>query len=590
MANFYDDNTDLIFQIEHMADWETLLPMVERDFMDAKEYKESGDANLEFAPSNVQEALDSYREIYNAYGTIVGDELAPHVAAMDKEGLSFNQGKVDFPDAQKKFVKTLADAGLLGYSIDRAYGGLGLGMLAAMPMAEISARADAGTGIIVGYFNMAEVINRFGDEEMKKEYMPRFARGEYLGAMALTEPNYGSDLSQITTKAIKNDDGTYSITGTKRFITQGCGFGEDVKAAIFTIARSTDAAGARGVSFFLVESDDVEVSRLEDKMGLHISATCELVYENAKGRLIGEEGKGLMKYAMAMMNGARLGIACQSLGIAQAAYEQARKYASERVQFGTEIENIPAVARLLDESEARVQASRALVYRAADAVDRYDSLVFRKEAEGKDDRSIRKDPEVAKWDKLAKIMTPLSKLTASEFCCTVAYDAVQVHGGVGYTEEFEIARIYRDARITTIYEGTSQLQVVAAIGGVIEGVTDNSTLNKYMGERLATLSDAAVKERIGAHWNELKESVELYKKLSKEEKEKTAWDVVWHFSYTFTELLLAEQAEVARRKGLELLADKERVLKNYMLIAARNIAACKAQVVGVAQMSVQPVA
>ena len=573
MANSYEDTKDIQFQIEHCIDWEAVIPLTEQDFADGKKFKETNEPALEYAPNNTEEAMDGYRTIYEAFGQIVADELKTHTQTMDQKGLKLEKGKVTFPEEQTKFFDTLRDAGLLAYAHERKYGGSNLGFAARMPLAEMTYGADIGTGIIQGYFNMAEVISGFASEEIKNEYLPRFGKSKIIGAMALTEPNYGSDLSQIQTKAVEVSPGVFEITGTKRFITQGCGFGEDVPAAIFTIARSTSGAGARGISFFLVETKDVEVARLEDKMGLHASATCELVYDKSKGLLIGEEGKGLVKYAIALMNGARLGIACQSLGVAQAALEQAVKYASERVQFGDTINKLPAVKRLLAESDARVQVSRALVYRTSMVVDMLDGLTVKMEKSGKSEREIRKDPEVMKWDKLAKILTPTAKLTTSEFAIKVAYDGVQVHGGVGYTEEFEIAKIYRDARISTIYEGTSQLQSVAIIGGVVEGVSENSVLYKYMSEETAKIKDGVMKSRVEQHWNELISSVAKYKELDKDTRASAAWDISWHWCFVFTEMLLAQQTDIAREKGLnDFIPMKEAALKTYNHIADREIA------------------
>lgn len=577
MSDFYTDNADLQFQVE-AVDWEKIIPAREAGFRDALEYDRTQDPALEFAPTNLEEALAIYDEVFQTFGVLTARELAPHVGEMDREGLSLVDGRVKVPTSMEKFIGHLRASGLLGYGLARKYGGLHLSMTAQMPINEMLARADASTGIVVSYFNMGEVVERFGSEDLKERYMRSFAAGELLGAMALTEPDYGSDLTQIRTRATPVGDGWYEITGTKRFITQACGFGKDVRGAIYTIARVGDVSGARGISFFLVEDQEVEISRLEDKLGLHASATCEVVYDRARARLIGEEGKGLTRYAMAMMNGARLGIASQSLGIAQAAMSEARKYAAERIQFGVAIQEIPAVRRLLDESEARVQAARALIYDAAQAVDYYDTRSQILVQEGVDERAIRKDEYIAHWDKIARLLTPAAKLLASEFCCKVAYDAVQIHGGVGYTEEFPIAKIYRDARITTIYEGTSQLQVVAMIGGIVEGVGEKSILYAHVNTRLGELQPGDMRETIAGHWQSLRESVDAIRDLPKAERESVAWDIAWHFAYMYCGLLLALQEQAAREKDHPQATAKAAACRSFLLLADREIQACITQV------------
>lgn len=578
MNDFYTDNPDLQFQTKHTVNWDKIVPARENDYRDAKEYERNQDPALEYSPTNLEETLAIYEEVFQTFGTLTARELAPYAGEMDREGLTLADGRVAVPAAMEKFIGHLRDAGLLGYGLARKYGGLHLSMTAQMPITEMLARADASTGIVVTYFNMGEVVERFGSQELKDEYMQRFAAGKLLGAMALTEPDYGSDLTQIRTKATATGDGWYEITGTKRFITQACGFGEDVRAAIYTIARVNDVPGARGISFFLVEDKDVEISRLEDKMGLHTSATCEVVYDRSRARLIGEEGKGLSRYAMAMMNGARLGIASQSLGIAQAALSEAQKYAGQRVQFGVAIQEIPAVRRMLDESDGRVQAARALIYDAAQAVDYYDTRSQILSNEGVDERAIRKDEYIARWEKIARLLTPAAKLLASEFCCKVAYDAVQIHGGVGYTEEFPIAKIYRDARITTIYEGASQLQVVAMIGAIVEGVGEKSILNAHVNSRLEELQPSDTRESIADHWQTLRDSVNLTRDLPRPERDALAWDIAWHFSYMYAGLLLALQEQSARELDHPHSAAKSTACRNFLLLADREIQSCRTQV------------
>jgi alkylation response protein AidB-like acyl-CoA dehydrogenase len=405
--NYYETNGDLMFNVDHFIDWATIVPLKEEGFKDAAEYKKTGNKHLEFAPSSTEEALEGYKAVWQQTGELAGIEIAGAAAAMDKQGLKFNNGKVTFPTEMVRLVDLFTQSGLLGYAMGRHHGGLGMNLSAASIVMELVSRADAAFGIALGCYNLAEVIERFGGEKMTDEWVPKMAAGEVTGAMALTEPNYGSDLSRVMTRAVKGDDGVWRLTGTKRFITHGCGMG-DKPSVILTLARS-GGAGAKGLSFFLVHSNDIQVARIEEKMGLHISPTCEIVFENSKAELIGEEGLGLVRYAMGMMNGARMGIAVQSLAIAQAAQVEGIKYASERVQFGATIDQLPAVKRIIEDNEALVQGMRALTYRACEVVDHYDGLSAKLLRETGDERAVRKNEDVIRLDKLAKLLTPDGK-------------------------------------------------------------------------------------------------------------------------------------------------------------------------------------
>ncbi|RME88792.1 MAG: acyl-CoA dehydrogenase [Candidatus Hydrogenedentota bacterium] len=578
MKNYYEDNLDLQFVLDEFVNWNKVIPVIERDFEDAKKYQETQDAKFEYAPSSTDEAVDFYKSVYDAYAQIIAGELAPHVLEMDKQGLKFENGKVIPPEVQVNFIQKLKESQILCYSLPREWGGLNFGLTARQPISELMARADASTGIIVGYYNMPEMIEYYGDDYLKQTYLPKFASGEMLGAMALTEPDIGSDLTNAQLKAERVDGRIFKLNGTKIFITQGCGFGEDTKAAIFTIARSLDKKGAFGLSFFMVESSDIEISRIEEKMGLHCSATCEVKYDNSKGYLIGDEGAGLVKYAINMMNGARMGIACQSLGIMQQAYSLAKEYAAQRVQFGVTIENLPPVRRMLNESLARVHAARALIYRASEVVDLALGMMNNARHEGIDEKVLRKNPEYMKWDKIAKLLTPLSKLTASEWANKVAYDGVQVHGGVGYTEEYEIAKVYRDARITSIYEGTSQLQVIAIIGGVLDAVKENSIMGDYLDEQIALLKDERIAAKVKDYRARLEKQVEIYKSYDKPVREALSQELAWMFSYMFCLLMLGQQIDIARAKNHPILEEKELAVNEFLKLADREIAASEATI------------
>lgn len=579
-SNYYEDNLDLQFIQKHFINWDEIVPLKEQGFEDAQKYAKLNDARFEFAPSNVQEAVDSYVIALAAAGEIAGKELAPVAKKMEEIGLTFKDGKVTFPEDFPRIVKLLADGGILGYSVDRDFGGLRMPLSAQIAITEVMSRADAAFGITIGCYNLAEVIERFGDEEMKKNYVQQMVNGEIIGAMALTEPNYGSDLSNILTKAEKQEDGTYLISGTKRFITHGCGLA-DTPSAILTLARS-GRSGARGLSFFLVDGKDIEVARIEHKLGLHISPTCEIVYDKSKAVLIGEEGKGLVKYAMEMMNGARLGIAIQALGIGHAAYEESKLYASQRVQFGKSIDQIPAVARQLNEMEAFVHAMRALTYKTAEIVDLYDGYTIDRKKQGMDDRSVRIDPKVQKWSRLASLFTPLAKYFCSEIANKVAYEALQIYGGSGYTEEYDVAKIYRDARITTIYEGTSNLQVVAAIGALVEGYRKDGISYEFVMEQVQALGDSKDKTLLTKLANDLLKDMEEYKAQDKTFRDAYAYEAVNSFTALISYALLASQLETANKVGNTEVANvKERVLNTYRLYAARTVSAAGLSLRGV---------
>lgn len=568
--NYLEDNPDLQFNIEHFIQWDKIVPLKEHDFKDAKIYSETSDSLYEMAPSNTEEAMDLFNSVFQQYGEIAGKEVAPAATTMDRTGLKYSNGKVDFPPELLKLVDLIASTGMIGYAVERKYGGLSFPFVAQSVVQELLSRADTAFSIVIGCYNLAEVINRFGDEDMKSKYLPKMVNGEMIGAMALTEPDYGSDLPHLRTAAKKNEDGSFTLEGTKRFITHGCGVG-DKPAAILTLARSS-GQGAKGLSFFLVESNDIWVDRIEEKIGLHTSPTCEIVYDNSKAILIGEEGKGLVKYAMDMMNGARLGIAIQSTGLATAALEEAKKYASEREQFGKKIEELNPVARSLNKMDAILQAMRALVYRTSEIVDLFEGNVSILQEKGVEERAIRKDKSVIMWDKLSRLLTPLSKYFCSEKANLIAYDALSIFGGSGYTEEYSIAKLYRDARITTIYEGTSNLQVIATIGGITEGAREGSVLDEYLNLCIDSISDASGNSLLKSYQKKLYNVSGDYKSLDKDKKEAYAKELVDYFGHFFSLMLLFEQLEIAKKKNLtEIITLKEKAIDIYRDIAIREM-------------------
>jgi len=468
MPNFFTDNADIRFLFDHI-DLATLARIQEDDFADARRSPSNGDPGpFDYAPADAADAIDNYRRILEIAGQIAGDIIAPRAEQIDEEGNTLNEdGTVTLHALVADNIRRLAQADLMGFTLPRRFGGLNCPNLIYTMAIEIVSRADASLMNIFGLQGIAETINAFASEDIKGEYLPRFARGEVTGAMVLTEPDAGSDLQAVRLKAFQGDDGKWYLRGVKRFITNGCG------NILLTLARSEpEISDGRGLSLFLSERcDRIRVRHLEHKLGIHGSPTCELVYDDAPARLIGERQRGLITYVMALMNGARVGIAAQSLGIAEAAFRLARTYASTRKQFGGPIERLPAVAEMVTDMKVAIEAARALVYETSRVCDLENNNLRVLETglvTDKDEQKRRKE-QGRTLKRLNGMLTPMSKYYASEMCVRVADTALQVLGGSGYMKDYPAERYLRDARITTIYEGTSQLQIVAAVRGVCSG-------------------------------------------------------------------------------------------------------------------------
>ena len=569
--NYFTENEDIQLHFNEIIEWDEIVRAYEHDFADHKKYTETGDESLAYAPGSTQDAVENYRMVFESAGDISGTVIAAAAAEMDKVGLQYADGKVTFPQAMIDCFEKAREAGIQPYSISREYGGLGLPAVAQSMHMEMIARGDGAFAIAMGCVNLAETIERFADEDMIKTWVPRMAAGEMCGAMALTEPNYGSDLPNVRTKAEKDANGVWRITGAKRFITHGCGFA-DIPSVILTLARTgSPTSGAKGLSFFLVESKDVFIAGVEKKLGLHCSPTCEVVYENSPAKLIGKEGFGLVRYAMGMMNAARQSISAQSMGIAMAAYSEAKKYASEREQFGKLIQEIPAVRKMLQRMERETSAMRCMLYEAARTIDLYTWRQHHLEKTGVDEREIRKDEEIRKWEKLANFMTPLTKYYTSEMCNSVAFDALQIHGGAGYTEDYDVARIYRDARITNIYEGTTQLQMHAAIGGVTAGMAATGHVRAYIDENLAKFQPT---ENLKKLKDSLETAIELYRNLKDTEtREANAFEAVETMARFINTMLMERAAsrisDPAKRAHREELATAYAI--DSLAIASANL-------------------
>ena len=454
MANFFLDNSDLKHHLHHPL-MEKLVALRERNYSDAEKY--------DYAPFNFEDAMDSYEKVLEIAGEISGEIVAANAEDVDHEGPHVVDGHVVYAQGTQKNLDALVKAGLMGISMPRRYNGLNFSLVPYIMAADMVSRADAGFVNIWGLQDCAETIYEFASEEQKQKYLPRVCAGETM-AMDLTEPDAGSDLQAVMLKATYSEaDGCWYLNGVKRFITNGDG------NIALVLARSEEGTkDGRGLSMFIYDrnSGGVTVRRIENKMGIKGSPTCELVFKNAKAELCGSRKLGLIKYVMALMNGARLGIAAQSVGVSEAAYREAIAYARDRKQFGKAIIEFPAVYEMISLMKAKLDASRSLLYETTRFVDLYKTY-----EDIAKERSLEPEEraEMKAYQKLADAFTPLAKGMSSEFCNQNAYDCVQVHGGSGFMKDYACERIYRDARITSIYEGTTQLQVVAAIRHVTTG-------------------------------------------------------------------------------------------------------------------------
>ncbi len=491
MPNFFTDNDDIVFLFEHL-DLAALANVQEDGFT-----RNTG-PGAEYAPVDAADAIDHYRRVLTIVGDVAGNSIAPRAEEVDAEGNHLNDdGTVTLGKGVKENLKVLSQADLMGFTLPREYGGLNCPVLVYTMATEIISRADGSLMNLFGLQGIAETIHAFASREIKDEYLPRFSNGELTGAMVLTEPDAGSDLQAVSLRAWQDTDGQWRLTGVKRFITNGCG------EILLTLARSEpDIKDGRGLSLFLAERGPrVRVRHLEHKLGIHGSPTCELVYDDAPARLIGERQRGLVTYVMSLMNGARVGIAAQSLGIAEAAFRVARRYANARKQFGVPIERLPAVAEMVSDMKIAIEAARALTYETCRVCDLENNnlrvLEFNKPTDA--DEVKRRKADARTWKRLNSMLTPMSKYYASEMCCRVAYDAIQVLGGSGYMQDYPSERYYRDARITTIYEGTSQLQIVAAVRGVCSGAFEKHVeefeQREYADETLAGLKAKLIEGR-----------------------------------------------------------------------------------------------
>ncbi len=453
--NYYNNNPALKFQLSHPL-MQKIVTLREQNFNEKDLY--------DYAPKDFEDAVDNYERVLEIIGEICADIIAPNAEGVDKEGPQVINNRVKYARGTQENHDALAQAGLYGMSLPREYGGLNFPLTPYIMGGEMVSRADAGFANIWGLQDCAETIAEFADEKTKREFLPRVCEGETC-SMDLTEPDAGSDLQAVQLKATFNEhDGVWYLNGVKRFITNG-----DAQIKLVLARSEEGSADARGLSYFVADNNfdqTIKVRRIENKLGIKGSPTCELVFTNTPASLVGTRRMGLIKYVMSLMNGARLGVGAQSVGLSQAAYDEAVAYARERKQFGKAIIEFPAVYEMLSVMKSKLEASRALLYETARFVDIYKAY---EAIEAKRKLSPEERLEYKEYQRLADGFTPILKMFSSEYANQNAYDSIQVHGGSGFMKDYACERIYRDARILTIYEGTSQLQTVAAIRHVTTG-------------------------------------------------------------------------------------------------------------------------
>lgn len=466
MANYYTDHPEIEFHLDHPL-MKRIVELKEKGYADKDQFAD--------APVCYEDAIENYKRVLDITGDVAANIIEPNSESVDLEGPHLVDGRMVYASKTVENIDATCKAGLWGVSMPRKYGGLNLPNVVFSMLSEVISAADAGFQNIWSLQSCIDTLYEFGSEEQRQKYIPRVCEGASM-SMDLTEPDAGSDLQRVMLKATQDEDGTWRLDGVKRFITNG---DSDIH---LVLARSEEGThDGRGLSMFIYDkqSGGVTVRHIEHKLGIHGSPTCELVFKNAKAELCGSTRMGLIKYVMALMNGARLGIAAQSVGVEQEAYNEGLSYAKERMQFGKKIISFPAVYDMLSRMKAKLDAGRSLLYQTARYVDLYKAL----EDIGRDRKLTPEErQELKKWNRLADAFTPLAKGTNSEWANQNAYDAISIHGGSGFIMEYKSQRLFRDARIFSIYEGTTQLQVVAAIRYITNGTYLNIMKEMLQGE------------------------------------------------------------------------------------------------------------
>ena len=535
MPNFFLDNPDVQFHFNTL-DLKEIVKLAEDDYTQS--------AQFNYAPVDYDDAIENYRKVLEVVGDLGGNHIAPRASGVDRDGATLTDGRVAYAEGTRKNVEELSQADLMGLILPREYGGLNFPFTIYMMVTEVLARADASLMNIFGLQDIGDTLKKFGSEAQLREFLPKICTGEFTGAMALTEPDAGSDLQAVKLHAYQNEHGEWFLRGVKRFITNG-------NAQVLLVLARSEAGtkDGRGLSLFVCYGGPtVIIRRIENKLGIHGSPTCELQFNDTPAQLVGSRRFGLIKYVLDLMFRARMGVSAQALGISQAAYEEAFKYARERRQFGKPIVEIPVVSNMLIDMRVMLESNRSLFYTAAKCVDekeKLEELVERKKGEGK---PVREEMEKLKQiTKVANLLTPITKYTLAEGANKITYDALQIHGGTGYMREFHVEQLARDARITNIYEGTSQMQIVAASGGVLNDVLGDIFEKNEKRDFKGGLT------KLSTHHKEIRQLflASLQYVLEKKDigfQEVAAKDLVEMYSYLRIGYLLLEEAETEPRK------------------------------------------
>ena len=543
MANYYTDHPEIAFHLNHPL-MKRIVELKERNYADAATHAD--------APVNYEDAIENYKRILDITGDITANIIAPNSEAVDQEGPHLIDNRMHYASKTLENIQATRQAGLWGVSMPRQYGGLNLPNVVFSMLSELIAAADAGFQNIWSLQSCIDTLYEFGNDDQRQRYIPRICAGETM-SMDLTEPDAGSDLQRVMLKATFDEkENCWRLNGVKRFITNG---DSDIH---LVLARSEEGTrDGRGLSMFIYDKRNggVDVRHIENKLGIHGSPTCELVYKNAKAELCGNTRMGLIKYVMALMNGARLGIAAQSVGLEQEAYNEGLAYAKERAQFGKKIITFPAVYDMLSRMKAKLDAGRSLLYQTARYVDIYKAL----EDIARDQKLTPEErQEMKKYTRLADAFTPLAKGINSEYANQTAYDAISIHGGSGFIMEYKCQRLYRDARIFSIYEGTTQLQVVAAIRYITNGTYASMIQEMLQNEVSAEMQP--LKDRVVKMVAKLEEAIEKVK----EDNNQEVLDFLARRLYNMTgdvimSLLIIEDAS----KAPELFAKSANVYVRY---------------------------
>ena len=559
MANYYTDHPEIGFHLNH-PEMRKVVDLREKNYEDKDKF--------DYAPVDFDDAIENYRRILEITGDVAANVIEPNSESVDLEGPHLENGRMIYASKTVENIDATRKAGLWGVSMPRRYGGLNLPNAVFSMLSELISAADAGFQNIWSLQSCIDTLYEFGSEEQRQAFIPRVCQGESM-SMDLTEPDAGSDLQRVMLRATRDEENDcWRLNGVKRFITNG---DSDIH---LVLARSEEGTtDGRGLSMFIYDKRDggVDVRHIEHKLGIHGSPTCELTYKNAKAQLCGSTRMGLIKYVMALMNGARLGIAAQSVGLSQEAYNEALSYAQDRQQFGQKIVNFPAVYDMLSRMKAKLDAGRSLLYQTARYVDIYKCL-----EDIQRDRTLTPEEraEMKKYQRLADAFTPVAKGMNSEYANQNAYDAVSVHGGSGFIMEYKSQRLMRDARIFSIYEGTTQLQVVAAVRYITNGTyltIIREMLEREVSEELRPLQArvAAMVDSYEQSINSVKEAAngELHDFLARRLYDMTA-EIIMSLlildDATRAPKLFAKSANVYVRMAEENVAGKAAYIKNFV--------------------------